>query len=127
MAGAFRHGHYLPWIEGLALLRVGGWGRLDLVEARVARSVVDRSPTMLTHAPDPVVRAEATTLPFADASFGSVALLYVLYHLADPGPAIAEAHRVLRPRRPAGRRRAQPPRRARTRPRPRAQPADVRR
>jgi SAM-dependent methyltransferase len=30
-------------------------------------------------------------------SFGSVALLYVLYHLAEPLRALAEAQRVLRP------------------------------
>ncbi len=35
--------------------------------------------------------------PVLDASFGSVALLYVLYHLAEPRVALAEAHRVLRP------------------------------
>lgn len=41
--------------------------------------------------------AVATALPFAEAAFGSVALLYVLYHLRDPGRALAEARRVLRP------------------------------
>jgi SAM-dependent methyltransferase len=39
---------------------------------------------------------EATALPFRDASFGSVALLYVLYHLPKPALALAEARRVLR-------------------------------
>jgi SAM-dependent methyltransferase len=58
---------------------------------------LDSSPTMLAAAPGPVVEADATALPFPDASFGSVALLYVLYHLADPGRALAETHRVLRP------------------------------
>jgi SAM-dependent methyltransferase len=57
---------------------------------------VDSSPTMLSRAPQPSVRGEATALPFADESFGSVALLYVLYHLPDPALALAEAHRVLR-------------------------------
>jgi SAM-dependent methyltransferase len=51
---------------------------------------------MLRRAPEPAVQGEATALPFPDASFGSVALLYVLYHLPDPTPALAEAHRVLR-------------------------------
>jgi ubiquinone/menaquinone biosynthesis C-methylase UbiE len=58
---------------------------------------VDSSRTMLEVAPEPAVRADATALPFADAAFGSVALLYVLYHLRDPAQALAEARRVLRP------------------------------
>lgn len=51
---------------------------------------------MLARAHRPAVRADATGLPFRDDSFGSVALLYVLYHLPDPSQALAEAHRVLR-------------------------------
>jgi SAM-dependent methyltransferase len=58
---------------------------------------VDSSPTMLAEAPGPVVEADATSLPYPDASFGSLALLYVLYHLPEPALALAEAHRVLRP------------------------------
>jgi SAM-dependent methyltransferase len=58
---------------------------------------VDNSPTMLAEAPGPVVEADATALPHEDASFGSLALLYVLYHLPEPRLALAEAHRVLRP------------------------------
>src|SRR5918996_2000959 len=58
---------------------------------------LDSSPTMLARAPQPHVKGDATALPFADRSFDSAALLYVLYHLADPSRALAEAHRVLRP------------------------------
>jgi SAM-dependent methyltransferase len=58
---------------------------------------VDSSPTMLAEAPGPVVEADAAALPFADGSFGSLALLYVLYHLPEPARALDEAHRVLRP------------------------------
>jgi ubiquinone/menaquinone biosynthesis C-methylase UbiE len=58
---------------------------------------VDSSPEMLARAPEPQFLGEATALPFPDAAFGSVALLYVLYHLPDPAQALAEAHRVLRP------------------------------
>jgi ubiquinone/menaquinone biosynthesis C-methylase UbiE len=61
-----------------------------------AWSGLDNSAEMLRRAPEPAVQGEATALPFPDASFGSVALLYVLYHLADPTAALVEAHRVLR-------------------------------
>lgn len=58
---------------------------------------IDNSAEMLARAPEPKHLAEATALPFPDASFASVALLYVLYHLPHPERALAEAHRVLRP------------------------------
>jgi SAM-dependent methyltransferase len=50
---------------------------------------------MLARAPQPHHLADATALPFADGSLRSLALLYVLYHLADPALALAEARRVL--------------------------------
>jgi SAM-dependent methyltransferase len=52
---------------------------------------------MLARAPHPHVQGDAIALPFAESSFASVALLYLLYHLADPARALAEARRVLRP------------------------------
>jgi SAM-dependent methyltransferase len=58
---------------------------------------VDRSREMLARAPQPSVQADATALPFADGSFASLALLYVLYHVAEPRAALLEARRVLRP------------------------------
>jgi SAM-dependent methyltransferase len=58
---------------------------------------VDGSPAMLARAPEPAILGDATALPFGDGEFGSVALLYVLYHLREPARALAEAHRVLRP------------------------------
>jgi SAM-dependent methyltransferase len=58
---------------------------------------LDSSPAMLARAPQPNVVGDAAALPFDDRSFDSAVLLYVLYHLADPAQALAEAHRVLRP------------------------------
>jgi SAM-dependent methyltransferase len=58
---------------------------------------VDSSRELLAAAPQPNVQADARALPFADAEFASVALLYVLYHLDDPRAALREARRVLRP------------------------------
>ena len=85
--------------EGLTpVLDVGcGEGELARHLPEGAWVGVDSSPTMLAEAPSPVVEADATALPYPDASFGSVALLYVLYHLPDPARALAEAHRVLHP------------------------------
>lgn len=57
---------------------------------------LDSSPVMLARAPGRSVQGDATNLPFGDCSFGSVALLYVLYHLPEPARALAEARRVLR-------------------------------
>jgi SAM-dependent methyltransferase len=85
--------------EGLTpVLDVGcGEGELARHLPEGAWMGVDNSPTMLAAAAGPVTEADASALPYADASFGSLALLYVLYHLADPRLALAEAHRVLRP------------------------------
>ena len=58
---------------------------------------VDTSAEMLARAPVPHDLADATALPFPDERFGSLALLYVLYHLPDPARALAEVRRVLRP------------------------------
>lgn len=41
---------------------------------------------------------DAAALPFDDGSFDGVAVVQVLEHLEDPGAALAEVHRVLRPR-----------------------------
>jgi SAM-dependent methyltransferase len=84
-------------VEGLTpVLDVGcGGGELATHLPGGAWVGVDASAEMLARAPQPHHLADATALPFADGSFRSVALLYVLYHLADPGLALAEARRVL--------------------------------
>jgi SAM-dependent methyltransferase len=74
----------------------GALGR-PLLQAGVAWIGLDLSATLLRDAPRRTVRADATALPFPDETFGAVTALYMLYHLAAPEQAIAEARRVLRP------------------------------
>jgi SAM-dependent methyltransferase len=74
-----------------------GEGELARHLPRDAWVGIDRSPAMLARAPSPSQVADARALPFDDRSFGAAALLYVLYHLADPVRALVEAQRVLRP------------------------------
>jgi SAM-dependent methyltransferase len=42
-------------------------------------------------------QADAARLPFADGSLDAVAFSSVLHHIPDPGPALREARRVLKP------------------------------
>jgi SAM-dependent methyltransferase len=63
----------------------------------VAIVCVDLDPAVVRLAHQPAARATAARLPFADASFDAVTALNVLYFLARPEGAIAEARRVLRP------------------------------
>jgi SAM-dependent methyltransferase len=82
--------------ELIPVLDVGcGEGELATHLPEGAWVGVDASVEMLARAPRPHHQGDATELPFPDDSFGSVALLYVLYHLPDPGLALAEARRVL--------------------------------
>ena len=59
--------------------------------------LIDLSPTMLSMAPRPSVRADGARLPVASASVDAVAALFTLYHYDDPRLLIREARRVLRP------------------------------
>jgi SAM-dependent methyltransferase len=52
---------------------------------------------MLSAVPAPVVRADATTIPFQDNVFDAVVAINVLDHLPDPRAALRAVHRVLRP------------------------------
>jgi len=77
--------------------------------ARGSRAVgVDASPTMVRHAGRrnrlsirrgqvEVHHADATRLPFPDASFTKVGSLNSLQYWTDPRSGLAELHRVLRP------------------------------
>ena len=44
----------------------------------------------------PLVRADATALPFRTGAIGAVTILDVIEHVADPKGVLAEVHRVLR-------------------------------
>ncbi|WP_413812683.1 class I SAM-dependent methyltransferase [Streptomyces sp. OE57] len=74
----------------------GGNGLLAgyLAREHVGTVVVDRAGHV-GHAPRPAVLGDALKLPFRDESFDGAAALWMLYHLADPVPALKEAHRVL--------------------------------
>jgi SAM-dependent methyltransferase len=46
---------------------------------------------------EPMVRADLRHVPLRSAAFDAVSAVNCLYFLADPAPAIEEAHRLLRP------------------------------
>jgi len=78
-------GHFTDWFASLGPSALG----------------LDRLPSMLTFArgqrPDlPLVLADATHLPFGDATFDVVALITVLEFLDTPEAALREAGRVAR-------------------------------
>src|SRR2546430_992285 len=76
----------------------GGQGYLEsLLPTGWLSIVVDLSPTQLADAPHPKIRADALHLPVRDRCAGAVTALWMLYHLADPACAVAEAARGLRP------------------------------
>lgn len=82
------------------VLDVGsGIGRFaSAVGGRLEWVGLDASPGQLSRCPHrPVVQADAARLPVADRAFDAVVLLWMLYHLDDPRPALAEARRVVRP------------------------------
>ncbi|WP_086618924.1 ArsR/SmtB family transcription factor [Erythrobacter tepidarius] len=64
----------------------------NLEMLRVARAKLQHLPAARIE----LVQGDFYDLPFADASFDTVLLHQVLHFAADPGPALAEAGRVLR-------------------------------
>jgi SAM-dependent methyltransferase len=89
-------------------LEIGvGTGRIarPLREAGVALAGMDLSAGMLSRLvanaggapPFPLVRADATRLPFAAGSFGSVLAVHVLHLIPEWRVAVDESLRVLRP------------------------------
>ena len=102
--GSWRPAQDVPDLVGPEMrgpvLDVGcGEGRLaSAVGAEVVWVGVDASQTQLACNPyRPVVQADMRALPFRDGAFAEVAQLWCLYHVDDPGSAVAEALRVLRP------------------------------
>jgi SAM-dependent methyltransferase len=92
--------------RGARVLDVGGGpGRMAVpLSNRHRVTLCDLSRDMLTVARSrdggsrlTLATADARSLPFADDSFDYVLCIDVLPHLPDPGPALAEARRVLRP------------------------------
>jgi ubiquinone/menaquinone biosynthesis C-methylase UbiE len=100
-----------PWLVGQAtgetLEVAAGTGRnLPFYRPGVRLTAVDLSPGMLRHARSRAAglgldvdfrEADATSLPFADASFDSVVCTMAVCSLADRGAALDEMVRVLRP------------------------------
>jgi SAM-dependent methyltransferase len=86
---------------GSAVLDVGGgngrWRRLlgvggDYTVADIAAPDPASLEPDVTH-----VVADATSLPFADSSFGLVLMIEMLQYVAEPATAVAEGARVLAP------------------------------
>jgi SAM-dependent methyltransferase len=71
---------------------------LDLVGTDIAAGMLARLVDNAGgRAPFPLLRADATAMPFADASFGGVLACHVLHLIPDSSRAVDEAWRVLRP------------------------------
>jgi ubiquinone/menaquinone biosynthesis C-methylase UbiE len=87
---------------GLQALHVAGVlgarGRLDIVD--IQQPMLDhvmRRAAARTISPIVPARADARDLPFEDASFDAAYLVTVLGEIPDPGVAVREIRRVLRP------------------------------
>jgi SAM-dependent methyltransferase len=76
----------------------GGNGTLArrLHQLGVETVVLDQAE-YIRSAPRPAVRADAMHLPLRAGSFGAVAALWMMYHLANPGACLRAVETVLRP------------------------------
>jgi SAM-dependent methyltransferase len=76
----------------------GGNGVLarELAQYQVRTVTADRA-AYVRDAPAPALQTDAFMLPFRDSTFTCAAMLWMLYHLPDPGSALAEVKRVLQP------------------------------
>jgi ubiquinone/menaquinone biosynthesis C-methylase UbiE len=87
------------------LLDVGCGGGLllrDALATGAQATGLDHSPEMVALARErapgaDVHEGDAAALPFADGAFTAVTMCVMLFFLADPVPALREAHRVLSP------------------------------
>ncbi len=102
---AARFADMVPGAAFARLLDVGcGTGQSRQVYAERARSYVGIDLSFealaLARRKAPAAgwsQADAARLPFADGSLDAVAFSSVLHHIPDPGPALREARRVLKP------------------------------
>lgn len=78
-------------LDAFPLLHVTGVDRArDQLEAAERNLAAHARRTRL-------VEAAAERLPFADGAFDAAFLCWILEHVADPAPVLAEVHRVLQP------------------------------
>ena len=102
--GRLRRRTFPPLRGDVLELGVGTGVNLSLYEPGARVTGCDASREMLgwascrrTRAPVTLVHADVQRLPFANASFSTVAGSLVFCSVADPGRGLAEVRRVLRP------------------------------
>jgi ubiquinone/menaquinone biosynthesis C-methylase UbiE len=69
----------------------------DITCIDLSQPMLRRARNRLKGGSPAYVAADLSSLPFADESFDGVTCGYVLEHLADPRPGLAEISRVMRP------------------------------